>query len=203
MKDTTGKNSSLGNGVASDKDKNRKVRKNKKAFNFWALQIFFLTFALSLSFSILSQLFLSKSNVYLAFILLSLLIIINILFDIIAIAVTSCSIEPFLSMAAKKVKGSKMAVKLIKNAEKVNNICSDVIGDICGIITGALGASIVLKVFSQGAVNSDTAIISILFASITAALTVGGKAIGKRIALTNNREIIYFVAKVLSFFTKR
>ncbi len=186
-----------------NKDRNKKVRKNKKqALNVWALQIFFLTFALSLSFSILSELLLAKSNVMIAFTLLSVLIIINILFDVVAIAVTSCSIEPFLSMAAKKIKGSKMAVKLIKNAEKVNNICSDVIGDICGIVTGALCATIVLKIFSQGGANADTAIISILFSSITAAITVGGKAIGKRIALTANQEIIFFVAKALSVFSR-
>lgn len=187
-----------------DKDKDKKVRKNNKSkINVWAVQIFFLTFVLSLSFSILSEVLLSKSNVVIAFTLLTILIIINILFDVISIAVTSCNIEPFLSMAAKKIKGSKIAVKLIKNAEKVNNICSDVIGDICGIITGALGATIVLKMFAQNGSNADTAILSILFSSITAALIVGGKAVGKRIALNSNQEIIYFVARVLSVFSKK
>lgn len=202
MKNNNDKNSFSENGSLL-KDKNNKVRKNKKStFNVWALQIFFLTFALSLAFSILSELLLSQSNVFIAFTLLSVLLIINILFDVVSIAVTSCDIEPFLSMASKKIKGAKIAVKLIKNAEKVNNICSDVIGDICGIVSGALGATIVLKLFTDGGINSDTAIISILFSSIIAALTVGGKAIGKRIALTSNHEIIFFVSKVLSIFYK-
>jgi CBS domain containing-hemolysin-like protein len=105
-------------------------------------------------------------------------------------------------MASNRIKGAKTAVKLLKNAEKVNNICSDVIGDICGIISGALGAAIVLKIFSSGGINADTSIISILFSSLTAAITVGGKALGKRIAMTNSREIVYFVARVLSVFSK-
>lgn len=195
--------SQLGSGDNLIKDNDKKVRKNKKsASNIWAVQIFFLTFVLSLSFSVLSEVLLSNSNAVIAFALLSILIIINILFDIVAIAATSCNIEPFLSMASKKIKGAKMAVKLLKNAEKVNNICSDVIGDICGIISGALGAAIVIKIFSEGGANADTAIISILFSSITAAITVGGKALGKKIAITNNQDIVFFVAKILSVFSK-
>ena len=204
MKIKNSETNSSQNEDAFSKDKDKRVRKNKKpAVNLWALQIFFLTFVLSLSFSVMSELLLAKSNVVIALTLLSILITINILFDIVAIAVTSCNIEPFLSMASKKIKGSKTAVKLIKNAEKVNNICSDVIGDICGIVTGALGATIVLKIFSEGGTNYDTAIISILFSSITAAITVGGKAIGKKIAITNNQQIIFFVAKVLSVFKNK
>lgn len=196
------KGENLNNNTNNERDK--KVRKNKKPKkNLWAVQIFFLTFILSMSFSILSELLLSNSNVFIAFSLLAALLIIGILFDVVAVAVTSCSIEPFLAMAAKKIKGAKTAVKLIKNAEKVNNICSDVIGDICGIVTGALGASIVLKIFVTGGTNYDTAIVSILFSSILAALTVGGKAIGKRIAITNDKEIVFFAAKIISMFSKK
>lgn len=180
-----------------------KVRKNNKSsYNLWAVQIFFLTFALTLAFSVISEVLLKQSNVFIAFTLLSILIIINIFFDIISVAVTSCSVEPFLSMAAKKIKGAKFAVKLIKNAEKVNNICSDVIGDICGIVTGALGATIVLKIFSAGGLGGDTAIISVLFSSAIAALTVGGKAVGKRIAIGSNQQIVYFVSRTLTIFSK-
>ena len=184
-------------------DRDKKVRKNRKPRkNLWAMQIFFLTFILSMSFFILSELLLSNSNVYIAFALLFVLLAIGIVFDVVAVAVTSCNLEPFLAMAAKKIKGAKTAVRLIKNAEKVNNICSDVIGDICGIVTGALGASIVLKIFISGG-GYDAAIVSILFSSILAALTVGGKAIGKKIAITNDKEIVFFVARVITFFSKK
>lgn len=207
MKNNTEKNPSKKeediNGKNNLSHKENKVRKNNKnSPNLWAVQIFFLTFALTLAFSVISEVLLKQSNVFIAFTLLSILILINILFDIISIAVTSCSVEPFLSMAAKKIKGAKFAVKLIKNAEKVNNICSDVIGDICGIVTGALGATIVLKIFSSGGLGADTAIISVLFSSAIAALTVGGKAAGKRIAISNNQQIVYFVSRLLTIFSK-
>jgi CBS domain containing-hemolysin-like protein len=155
-----------------------------------------------MSFSIISELLLSNSNVYIAFALLFMLLAVGILFDVVSVAVTSSSLEPFLAMAAKKIKGARIAVRLIKNAEKVNNICSDVIGDICGIVTGALGASIVLKIFISGG-GYDAAIVSILFSSILAALTVGGKAIGKKIAITNDKEIVFLVARLISFFSKK
>jgi hypothetical protein len=192
------------NGKLNYKEKDNKVRKNnRKTYNFWAVQVFFLTFALALAFSVISEVLLSQSNLFIAILLLIILIIISILFDIISIAVTSCSEEPFLSMAAKKIRGAKIAVKLIKNAEKVNNICSDVIGDICGIVTGALGASIVLTIFAKGGFGADTAIISILFSSIIAAFTVGGKAVGKKFAIDNSQQIIYFIARLLSIFQRK
>lgn len=172
------------------------------AANMWAVQMFFLTFVLSMSFSVMSEILLVSSNVALAFTLLAVLILINIIFDTVAVAATSCTSESFRFAKYKKDKSLKLAVKLVRNAEKVNNICGDVIGDICGIVSGALGASIVLKIFAVGGATPDSVIISLLFSSITAALTVGGKAIGKKIAITSNTEIIYFVAKCLSLFKK-
>ena len=179
-----------------------KVRKKKPGKHRWAIQIFFLTFVLSLSFSLLAEL-LSDSNAYLALGLLVILIFINIVFDVVAVAAASCAIEPFLSMATKKIKGAKMAVRLLKNAEKVNNVCSDVIGDICGIVSGALGAAIVAKLFIATGTGADNIIISILFSSVIAALTVGGKAVGKHIAMHNAHDIVFFVARVLTVFSKK
>jgi hypothetical protein len=197
------KNNNDNSDNSANGDRDKRVRKNQRPRkNLWALQIFFLTFILSMSFSIISELLLSNSNVYIAFALLFMLLAVGILFDVVSVAVTSSSLEPFLAMAAKKIKGARTAVRLIKNAEKVNNICSDVIGDICGIVTGALGASIVLKIFISGG-GYDAAIVSILFSSILAALTVGGKAIGKKIAITNDKEIVFLVARLISFFSKK
>ena len=104
-------------------------------------------------------------------------------------AVASCDIQPFLSMSARKVKGAKTAVKLVKNAEKVSSVCADIIGDICGIISGACGAAIVIKQFADG----TSIIISVLFSAFIAALTVFGKSLGKSYAMTNSNKIIYMV----------
>ncbi len=110
-------------------------------------------------------------------------------------AVTACDIEPFLSMSARKVKGAKMAVKLVKNAEKVSSVCADIIGDICGIVSGG---AIVLMQF----VNNGSIFISVLFSAVIAALMVSGKALGKSYAMSKSNKIIFFVAKTLSVFKK-
>ncbi len=179
----------------------RKKPKKKKSW-LWALQIFLLTFVLSLSFSVISELLLGNTAPPIAIVLLAILIGINILFDIIGVAVTSCSMEPFLAMASRKMKGAKMAVRILKNAEKVSNICADVIGDICGIVSGALGSAIVVKLLSTG-ITWDQSLISVLFSAMIAAITVGGKALGKKLAMDNCQSIVYFVAKVLSVFSKK
>ena len=178
----------------------KKKSKRKKA-SLYALQIFLWTFVLSLSFSAISEFLMSNTGLFVAFTLLVFLIVINIVFDIIAVSVTSSSVEPFLAMASKKMHGAKTAVKIVKNAEKVSNICGDVIGDICGIVSGALGAGIVIKILSSG-VNLDNTFLSIIFSALISALTVGGKAMGKKFAIDNSQNIVYFVAKILSVFSK-
>ena len=62
--------------------------------------------------------------------MLILVIALGILFDIIGVAVTVADEKEFHAMATKKVKGSKCAIKLIRNSAKVANICADVIGDL-------------------------------------------------------------------------
>ena len=69
-------------------------------------------------------------------------IALGIVFDMIGIAAASGTEREFHSMAAHKVRGAREAVWMLRNAEKVSSICNDVVGDICGIISGATGALI-------------------------------------------------------------
>lgn len=181
-----------------ERKKDRKPKKQASSLR-WALLILILTFFITLSFSVVSQALLDGTNVVVAIIILSIFILINIIFDIIAVAVTACSYEPYLAMASRKIYGAKLAVKIAKNAEKVASICGDVVGDVCGIISGVLGASIVLILLSNGGYNEF--LLPILFSSSIAALTVGGKAIGKKFAIDNCQKIIFFIARVLSVFS--
>ena len=183
-------------------EREKKKKKKAKSPLLWALQIFILTFFLSLSFSVLSNLVSERTPLFVAFILLLFIIGVNILFDIVGVAAASCSVEPFLAMAAKKKKGARMAVRIAKNAEKVSNICADVIGDICGILSGALGASIVVNVVAK-VPTWDAFLVSVLFSALIAALTVGGKALGKKYAMSNCQNIIFFVARTFSVFSRK
>ena len=119
----------------------------------------------------------------------------------IGISITVADIKTFNSMATKRVKGAKLAVKLIKNAEKMSSFCNDVIGDICGILSGSTGAAIALGISEQ--LNFNTLITSLIVTALIAALTIGGKAIGKSIAMNKSNEILYNFAKILSIFYRK
>ena len=86
----------------------------------------------------------------LSFAVLLLFIALGIVFDMIGVASTSATEKEFHSMAAHRVRGAREAVWMVRNAEKVSSICNDVVGDICGIISGATGALIVAHITSGG-----------------------------------------------------
>ncbi len=182
------------------KPADRIERKNKKNnHNLWIIKVTLLTFLLTVVFTFLSDLTISSSSLVVAILIVLLLVVINIIFDAIGVAVTSCEIAPILSMSARKVPGSKRALNLVKNADIVSSFCGDVIGDICGIVSGASSAVIVVKILMLGPTIHET-ILTILVSSIVAAITVGGKAIGKRLAITHSKDFVLFTAKILSIF---
>ena len=182
----------------NNKRKKSEKNKNQKKKNTWPVIVLLLTLTLSFIFSLVSELVMGNASLVVAYLLIIVIIIISVLFDMVGTATISCDIQPFLSMSARKVKGAKMAVKLVKNAPKVSSVCADIIGDICGIISGACGAAIVIKQFADG----TSILISVLFSSLIAAITVFGKAVAKTYAVTNSNKIVYMVARVLSVFKK-
>lgn len=163
---------------------------------FRAIKISILSFLISLTISFLSE---SSLGFWLSVTVLSLVILTGIIFDIIGTAVTAGTESPFHAMAADKVKGSKQAIYLIRSADRVANICNDVVGDIAGTLSGALMVSIVFDfaIFSQK-LGED--LLSSIAVAVIAALTVGGKAFGKSYAIENANQIIFTVGKILAFF---
>lgn len=163
---------------------------------FRAIKISFLSFLISLTISFLSE---SSLGFWLSVSVLSVVILTGIIFDIIGTAVTAGTETPFHAMAADKVKGSKQAIYLIRSADRVANICNDVVGDIAGTLSGALMVSIVFdfaKVFQE--LGED--LLSSIAVAVIAALTVGGKAFGKSYAIRNANQIIFTVGKILAIF---
>ena len=118
----------------------------------------------------------------------------------IGISVTVADIKTFNSMASKRVRGATLAVKFIKNAEKLSSFCNDVIGDICGIISGALATSISLIISYK--IHINIFLITLTVTGIVAALTIGGKALGKSFAINKSNVILYNFSKIVSFFYK-
>ncbi len=163
---------------------------------FRALKIGSLSFVISLTISILSE---SSLGFWLSATVLFIVILTGIVFDIIGTAVTAANESPFHAMAADKVKGSKQAIYLVRNADRVANICNDVVGDIAGTLSGALMVGIVFDFVNFFQTLSEDLLRSIAVA-LVAALTVGGKAFGKSYAIENANHIIFTVGKVLSLF---
>ena len=195
--------SSLEENCKSKKDKEKKGEPKKKisGATLWTIKITLVTLVLGLFFSFISELTSSYAHVSITILLLFLLIAISIICDAIGIAATSCDLAPLLSMASRKVPGSKKAIALVKNAEKVSNICCDVIGDICGIISGACTVAIVAKLVIDNSTLNYW--MSIIVSSLVGAITVGGKSFFKTIAMKNSKEILLLVSRILSVFSKK
>lgn len=178
-----------------EKQKNRKQHSDVK----WFIQVFIMTFTLSLIFSYISANGVSHLNLLSAVLILILVIGVGIFFDIIGVAVTVANEHEFHAKATKKVKGSKDSIKLIRNAPKVANICADVIGDICGVLSGAISALISMKITEQFGLNFD---LQFLLSALVASLTVGGKALGKSVANNKSTQIVHAVGIVLNKLKK-
>ena len=175
-------------------------KKEEHSTTKWFIQVFTMTFILSIIFSYISTNGVSNLGLIPAILILILVIGLGIIFDIIGVAVTVANEEEFHAKATKKVKGSKNSIKLIKNASKVANICADVIGDICGVLSGAISALIAVKITEQFGLNNN---LQFLLSALVSALTVGGKAIGKDIANKNSTKIVHAVGRVLNKFNKK
>lgn len=161
-----------------------------------ALLTFFIALLVSLGSEALVRV---VNSVIVAFILLLMIIFLGIFFDIIGTAATAANLPPFNARAAKKVFGAKQAVKIIRNNDVVANYCNDVIGDIAGTLSGAIGAGVIVSLSTRlGFV--DLILGGAVMTSLIAALTVGGKAVGKSLAVNNANNIIFRVAVFLAWW---
>lgn len=166
----------------------------------WILTVFILSFILSVIFSGISTAMTENFHTIILVLVILLVIGIGILFDMIGVAVLTCKESNLHAKAAKKMKGAKAAISLIKNSTKVSSICNDVIGDICGIVSGSLGAALTLDIV--GVFNTSSVIITMIVTATISSLTVGFKAIFKDIAEKNSDAIVYTSGKILSIFKK-
>ena len=181
-------------------EKQKAVKKIQKK-DRWPVTAFFVTFGLALVFSAFSETTLIGVPVFVAVLILLFIIVIGIAADIIGVSVTCEDVTAYTAMASKKIRGAKQAIQLIQNADRVSNVCNDVIGDICGIVSGAMGIALVSRLVTENA-DSKQMIFNIVLSALISAVTVGGKAIGKKIALKHSHDIVFFVARVAAIFSK-
>lgn len=154
------------------------------------------TFFIALAAGYGSQFFLGKiTSIILSFALLLLIILAGIVFDIIGVATAAATEAPLHARAAKKIPGARQGLMLLRNADRVATFCNDVVGDASGTLSGAVGAVIILRLVGQH--GAEDILVSTLMTAIVAAMTVGGKALGKSFALSQANEIVFFVGRVL------
>ncbi len=190
--------------IVETQNDNRKPKKDKQKKNHshlrWVIEIFFISIALSAVLSLLSSELLSGAGLAASFVILAGFIGLGILFDIIGVSVTAAEERPFHSMAARKVPGAKEAIRLIRSADKVSSFCNDVVGDICGIVSGTTAAVIVVALDKLLPVQAT--ILSLVVTALVSGLTIGGKAMGKNFAMKCSTKVVYTVGRVVHVFHK-
>lgn len=172
-------------------------KEKKDSTKKWFFTILVVSFFLSLFFSYVSTNALTGLGILPAIILILLVILIGIVFDIIGLAVTVASEEQFHAQGTKKIASSRKAIKLIRNAPRVSNFCADVIGDIAGVLSGAMSAIVAMKISTNYGIDES---IQYFISATVAALTIGGKALGKGFAIKHSNQIVNIVSKVMDKF---
>lgn len=150
--------------------------------------------------SVVSEILMRRVSLPVAILILMVLVAIGIVFDLIAVAATAEVVGPFAAMAARKIPGAKQSILLVQRADLVASICGDVIGDVCSTISGATGAAVAVRLIAY-APNTSEMILGVIVSSIVAAVMVGGKAIGKRVAMNKSRDIVFLTGWVLALFS--
>ncbi|HLR59830.1 MAG TPA: hypothetical protein VK094_05105 [Pseudogracilibacillus sp.] len=174
-------------------------KKFKNSIKF-AVYIAVITFVLAAIFSIVSSSSLSRVSWIFGLIIVLIIVVVGILFDMLGVAATAADEVPFNAMAAEKVMGAKEAVTITKNADKFSSFCNDVIGDITGIISGSALTIVIIEIASIANIQEESIIqisLSVFLTSIIAALTVGGKAVGKYFAINSSTEIVIIAGKFI------
>lgn len=170
----------------------------------WSIFISVVTFITAAVFSVASTSLLEGFSWGIGMLIVFILVLNGIFFDIMGLAAAAASETPFHAMASEKVKGSKHAIYIVRNADRFSNFCNDVIGDITSVISGAASALVIFKLLAGFEDNEVLrGIVSVLFSALISSLTVGGKALGKSFAIHYSTQIVLFIGRAFYFLENR
>ena len=168
----------------------------------WTITITIITFLLAAIFTVVSTVALNGVGWISGLAIVLSIVLIGIFFDMIGIAATAADEIPFHAMASNRIHGARHSIRIIRNADRFASFCNDVIGDISGIVSGTATAIVIVQLsisFDWKEASIAENIGSIILTSLIAALTVGGKAMGKTLAIRYSKDIIFAVGKLLYF----
>ena len=130
-------------------------------------------------------------------VLLLVVILVGVAFDIVGVAATTAQEASLHARAAHRVFGAGHALWLVRNVHQVASVCNDVVGDVCGTLSGAIGVTFVLKLLHAPG-ELEMILGTTLMTACIAALVVGGKAFGKVLAIEHGTEIIFRIGQFLA-----
>jgi CBS domain containing-hemolysin-like protein len=149
-----------------------------------------------------ATIFLNQTPWYVGLFIVVGIVLVGAAFDMLGVASAAARETPFHAMASKRVFGARRAVDIVRNAEKVSSICSDVIGDIAGVLSGAGSLAVAVQLAeAMGAQGWYRELGVIVITALTTSLTVGAKALGKTLAIHSPTPIILFAARLLDTLT--
>lgn len=155
-----------------------------------------LAFGISLGMSLPTQALSTRLGIFPALVAILLVVAVGVVFDVVGVATAASSESPFHARAAKKRPGARQALWLVRNADKVNNFCTDVIGDICGTLSGAAASTLAVHLATLRPGAGDL-LLPVVLVSGVAALTIGGKAACKGLAIRRSEEIVTWAGHLL------
>lgn len=126
------------------------------------------------------------------------IIFIGIISDMVGVAATVAEEKTFNAMCSRRIFGARQGLFLVKHADRVASLMCDIIGDICGTVSGAIGAVIVLRIVNKW--GGSATLVNLIIIGFVAALTVGGKAFFKSFGLKKADQIIFFTGKIIATF---
>ena len=159
-----------------------------------------ITFVMAIAVSFVSKILLGRVGLILGLFVLFLVVGIGVVFDVIGTATTAAKERPLNAMASKIAYGAKQALRITRSADSVASFCNDIIGDMTGTVSGAIGAALALEFVTQaGGSRAGETVASTIIVGLIAALTVGGKALGKNVAISEPEQVILTVGKALAW----
>lgn len=94
----------------------------------------------------------------------------------------------------------------LNHIKMISSFFNDVMGDICGIVSGIASAAVVIQLTLMAGSSDDTSFylgLATIFTSLVAGFTVGSKAICKSLAIRCSTMIILFMGRVFYFVENR
>ncbi|MFO7171480.1 MAG: hypothetical protein DIU70_000715 [Bacillota bacterium] len=154
-----------------------------------------------------SETAMTQLHVALALPLLLVIIGVGVLMDMLGTAVAAADEPPFHAMAAKRLPGARQAIWLLRRAPVVASFSNDIVGDIAGTISGAAAATIAYQTARWLAAQQEPPqwladLTGVVAVGLVAALTVGGKAAGKTLAIHQPNAVIHRAGRMLAWLER-